>query len=118
MRAELRSVMSVEVSELSSWRPIADSWSLPLWMMCGVYGQSGEDEFIVTVCSVDWVRDRIKEDGLLSGRNLLIVEGFSWSRIHAYLEKYVSSCSGSSWKEIASKLARLGHWEYENYHHN
>lgn len=115
MRAELKSVGCTDCEDLAAWRPQCDKWMLPLCMWCGPQGGEGEESFVVVVCSAEWVCDRVSNGDVFDGMHYLVVDGFRWGQIFAYLEKRVTSCEGGSWEEVASKLGRLGHWEFEDY---
>ena len=46
---------------------------------------------------------------------MLIVCAFSWEAVDAALNQYVRSVSGDDWNDIATKLNRFMHWEFEDY---
>jgi hypothetical protein len=35
--------------------------------------------------------------------------------IFRLIERLVQNCSGESWQDVAPKLARIAHWEFEDY---
>jgi hypothetical protein len=51
----------------------------------------------------------------MSGRHLLLVERFDANAIQRWIERAVAGCIGSTWREVAEKLSRIGHWEFEDY---
>lgn len=54
-------------------------------------------------------------DGVFDGRHHLVVTGFDWLQVRGYLDRRVSACHGVDWSELVMQLARLGHWEFEEY---
>jgi hypothetical protein len=81
-------------------------------MLVGPSTSEGEESFDICVCSPEWLQ---QEHQPIIGRHLLIVNHFDWPSIEAFLELKVAECSGTSWDEVAEKVGRLGHWEFEDY---
>jgi len=52
---------------------------------------------------------------MILGSNKLIVFRFDMDRILTRIKNLFGNCSGKDWNEIAIKLSRIGHWEFENY---
>jgi hypothetical protein len=115
MIAELKHIHSPDVDDLSTWTPEGGSFSILLQVIAGPAGSPGEESFDVTLCTPAWIETILKSEKIIMGRHLLIVMEFDYDRIYSFISKYVSSSSGNNWSEIASKLARLGHWEFEDY---
>ena len=107
--------MSPDVYDLADWVPESESWVLRLQILAGPSNGPGEESFDLTVCSIPWMAERVRRDGVLDGRHHLIVERYDWSAIRAFVERRVQSCEGREWSEVAVKLARFGYWEFENY---
>ncbi|MBW9210511.1 immunity 8 family protein [Mumia sp. zg.B21] len=115
MRAAVRSLLSFDVDELHAWAPDSDAWALGLRVVAGPDDGPGEESFDVTVCSVAWLTEQVRRDGVVDGRHHLIVEWFDWRSLRAYIERRVHQCEGATWREVAEKLARFGYWEFEDY---
>jgi hypothetical protein len=107
--------MSLDVDDLDGWAPEGESWVLGLRLLAGPDDGPGEESFDITVCSLDWLTERVRRDGVVDGRHHLIVEWYDWPILRAYVERYVQQCEGATWREVAEKLARLGYWEFEDY---
>ena len=59
---------------------------------------------------------KYSEDDVILGRHKIIVFKYDWPRLKSYIEKYVAEHgSGENWDEIGTRLARFGHWEFEDY---
>ena len=46
---------------------------------------------------------------------MVIVFRYDYDRLVAFLKGAVSEATGDTWEEVASRLCRLGHWEFEDY---
>lgn len=115
MRAALKSLGSLDVDDLTSWRPDGEAWALSLRLLAGPTEGAGEESFDLTVCSAAWLGSQAQRDGIVDARHHLVIDRFDWPRIRSYVERRVARCEGSSWPAVAEKLARLGHWEFEDY---
>lgn len=115
MRAAIRSLMSLDVNDLEGWRPETDSWAIGLQLLAGPADGLGEESFDLTVASPAWLAARARRDGVVDGRHHLIMESYDWPLLRSYIERRVHQCEGSTWGEVAEKLARLGYWEFEDY---
>lgn len=115
MRAAIRSLMSLDVDDLEGWSPGIDSWAIGLQLRAGPVDGPGEESFDLTVCSAVWLAERVCRDGVVDGRHHLIMEHYDWAVLRAYVERRVRSCQGSTWREVAEQLGRIGFWEFEGY---
>ena len=107
--------MSLDVDDLDGWAPESDEWALGLRILAGPDGGPGEESFDLTVCSLAWLTERVRRDAVFDGRHHLIVEWYDWPVLRTYVERYVQQCEGTTWRDVAEKLARLGYWEFEDY---
>jgi hypothetical protein len=83
----------------------------------GPQGEPGEEMFDVQVCSPEWLACRCETEGFIGGRHTVVttVAGYSEEGLFAFLARRVEQVSGETWQEMAAKVARLGHWEFEDY---
>ncbi|MFZ0226655.1 MAG: immunity 8 family protein [Mycobacterium sp.] len=112
MIAVLRDVHSPDSEDLRTFEPSASAFSILVQMLVGPASGDGEESFDVLVCSPDWLRT---QPDPLVGRHLLIVHAFNWERIRSFLAAQVAACEGEDWSEVAQKVGRIGHWEFEDY---
>ena len=84
-------------------------------MIIGPALQDGEESFDVEVCTPAWLAQRYGPHGIVSGRHHLIVFEYDFKVIDSYLREFVANCSGDTWQDVAGKIGRLGHWEFEDY---
>jgi hypothetical protein len=62
-----------------------------------------------------WLIDKYDENETILGRHKLIVFKYDRERIFARVKKIFDGCVENTWQEIANKLSRAGHWEFEDY---
>ncbi len=116
MRAEIKDVLSPDVIGLESWRPDrASFFGVFLQVLVSESGGGGSESFGFMVCSPEWLQAKIENDGIVLGRHYLFLAEFDYQRVLAKIESIVRSATGSSWEEIALKIARHGSWEFEDY---
>lgn len=116
MRAKIKKLHTPDASSLANFAPddISD-FCLLVQIIVGPEGADGEESFDLEVVTPKELARRADRTGPVSGRHLLIVNQFDSSEIQTWIEKAVAACSGRDWKEIASRLSRIGHWEFEDY---
>jgi hypothetical protein len=84
-------------------------------VMAGPAGKPGEESFDVVVCTPRWLERRVREEGPLIGRRYLVIERWDATRIRLYLAEAVESKEAPTWPELATKIGRIGKWEFEDY---
>lgn len=88
-------------------------FAIDLRLRIGREDSNGADDFSLLVCTPAWLASSVAEPRW--GRHLLIVHRYDLATIRSKIESYVSEVSGETWSDIASKLARVFAWEYEDY---
>jgi len=115
IRASLKGLHSPDISDLESFSPeYEDSFGFLLQAFFGPEASAGEEAFDMIVCTPKWIEQELGE-GVLVGKNHLIVARYDFRVIHTFLSSYARKCTGSSWDEVAAQLSQLGKWEFENY---
>jgi hypothetical protein len=84
-------------------------------LLVGPVGGPGEESFDITLCTIGWLAERVREERNVDGRHHVIVQAFNYDLIERYLRERVAELEGSTWDEVAERLGRLGHWEFEDY---
>lgn len=121
MHAVLRSLDSpaLDPDTLDSYvPPIADDFGVLVSALIGPDDGEGEEIFYVTVCSPTWLaRAAMAENakGFEFVRHRLVVERWDPQLFHRAVSDLCSHASGSDWSEVANKLSRYLHWEFEDY---
>jgi hypothetical protein len=113
IRAELKRLHSPDVFNLEDFQPDG-SFGILVQAMVGPSSAPGEESFGIIVCTPAWFADRMAGD-IYPGRHHLFVRRYDFHLLKKYLERYCSTCTVASWHEVAEKLGRLGHWEFEDY---
>jgi len=83
--------------------------------MIGTRGQEGADTFLTEICTPDWITEECDRQDGVWGYGKLTVTQWDFKIIRTRIERYVASCSGENWREIAQQLSKIGTWEFENY---
>ena len=87
--------------------------------MIGPEGLDAAESFDVEICTPAWIAKRHDSrdyPDVVLGRHMLIVFAYELEKIRDAIAQYCERCSGDTWMDIAPKLARLGAWEFEDYH--
>lgn len=115
MKAIIRSITSpdVDVQTYRSANPEDDGLLLTLYI--GPENGKGEESFDLMVCTPMWLRRKVTVEGPVIGRHHLIVDPLDLGVAALFLAEQVSNLEAPTWPELAEKLARLGHWEFEDY---
>jgi Immunity protein 8 len=114
--SEVKSLMSTEVYDLENYRPEdCQSFSFTVTVTVGIQGRDGGDMFGIVICTPKWLLENHSKEDILVGRHKLIVFQCDMPRILRRIRKLFDHCVGDNWAEIAAKLSRVGHWEFEDY---
>ena len=116
MKPKIKYLHSPDIENLESYHPNdPESFVFLLQIMIGPENKDGEESFDVLVCTPNHLKEKIKKEGIISGGNYLIMNNYSYPELKAYVENYVTNCTGKKWSECANKLSKIGKWEFENY---
>ena len=114
MEAELRKMYCDDVDDLRSYAP-GPVFCVWLRTFIGTKASVGEDTFDFAVCSPAWLAAEVEQHRLVSGRFHLFMAEFDYSAVESYVGDRIKQASGGDWTEIALKLSRWAHWEFEDY---
>lgn len=119
MRAKLKALHSPDV-DLETFSP-ADptNFGFLLQAMIGPEGQDGADSFDIEVCTPKWLMDQHTlgaSPDVVWGMNRMFVFIYDLRQIRGALDRYCERCVGEDWPALVAKLAKIGAWEFENYH--
>jgi hypothetical protein len=116
MRAQLRRLHSPDVQDLKTFSPLpVDAFGFLLQIMVGPEEQQGEDSFDVVVCTPDWLKRNFKTSDIILGQGRILVFEYNYERLRSFIERYCEKCVADTWQDIATKLSRIGRWEFEGY---
>ena len=115
MRARVN-VWTIEHDDLETVVP-PDPTFVAQWVrvMAGPQDGRGEESFDLLVCTPAWLAEEVARNPVIVGRHHLIVEGWNAARIRQTLTDLFTREEGDDWAELAVRLGRLGHWEFEDY---
>ena len=114
--AKVKGIHSLEIPNLETY--IADDhdvFCIAIRVMVGPRGDEGEESFDIRVYTPGWLAQACERDGFVVGRHFLVVNSYSWDHLRSTLVNLIENCAGESWKEVAEKVGRIGHWEFEDY---
>src|ERR1700748_330034 len=115
MLSEVKGIMSTEIFDLENYKPENnENFSFLLTVTVGPKGEIGAENFDIDVCTPKWLLDNQYDDFVL-GKGKLIVFRCDMKKILARIRALFNECNGEDWNEIAVKLSRIGHWEFEDY---
>lgn len=83
--------------------------------MIGPKGLAGEESFDILVCTPQWLIQHHTTADIVVGRHYLFMFEYNYERLVKMISMFCDRCSGSTWKDVACRLSRLGKWEFEDY---
>ena len=113
MQAELKFLFSPDADPLEEFRPNGP-FGILVQAIVGPAGVDGQEAFDFVLCTPEWFAAHCDNDFKL-GRHHLFVRFFDYAKLESFVRDYCASCSGTTWKDVAEKMGRLGHWEFEDY---
>ena len=116
MKAQIRKLVSPDLLDLEAESPSdPEDFCILIQMIAGPSDGPGEESFDFLVCTPSWIASVVDRERFLFGRNYLIVQYYDYRLISEQLNRLCQRISGKDWTEIAHKLNRFGHWEFEDY---
>ncbi len=114
--SEVRALHSPDICQLQSDAPHdITNFGILVQALVGPSGEPGEESFDVVVCTPAWLAQELSQSEYLYGRHHLIVERYDYCLIRRALDETFGGVTGATWAEVAERLARFGHWEFEDY---
>jgi hypothetical protein len=116
MRAELRSLDSADApGGLSSFAPAdPERVSIAVAATIGPAGGEGGDLFYFNIVTAAWLAEHPSEKGFEFMRDLLVTR-WDYATVNRAISDLCFHTEGEDWSEIATKLSRSAHWEFEDY---
>jgi hypothetical protein len=116
MKAELKTLHSPDVNDLRSFVPAApERFSVFVQAMIGPAGDDSWESFDIVVCSPGSLAQEA-ESGPVLGLHRIVMAKFDYDALAGTISTFCEQCEGTTWPEVARRLARLGRWEFEDYH--
>lgn len=76
-------------------------------------GPKGQEDAEVFSFVAITPRALARDQGTRWGRGYLILNHVSWAGVEAAVRNFLLHCSGDTWAQVAEKLNREMHWEFE-----
>ena len=83
--------------------------------MIGPEGDAAAESFDFEVCSPKWLLQHRTSKEVIFGRHMILAFDYDIRILESQLRRLCSRTVADSWQEIAARLARFGHWEFEDY---
>jgi len=118
VRAKIKSVEITEVPNLDpqGYKPDdPEDFNCTFCFTIGPADGDGGEQFQVSVCSPKWLIRECGSRGFVWGRHHLVVSRYKLEEILNVTSKFLDNQTGTSWAEVATKLARIAAWEFEDY---
>jgi hypothetical protein len=115
-RAQVRAIYTSDMDDLAQYvPPDPDRFCVSVRAIVGPECGKGEESFDINVCTPNRLAEACHAEGFIVGRHYLIVERYDATFLRKLITKLVQECEGSSWREVAEKVSRIGFWEFEDY---
>lgn len=112
MKAEIRRFHSPDIFDLASDQPAdQERFAILVQVLMGPQGGPGEEAFDILICSLAWVVEEIRKNGVFVGKHSMVVPDWNWAVISKRLGKLFGSVSGDDWESIGNVLRENGRWE-------
>ncbi|MDX8149505.1 Imm8 family immunity protein [Lentzea sp. BCCO 10_0061] len=115
MKAVVRYFVSPDV-DLENFRPDdPENFSFLLEAIVGPSDGEGEELLQLNVCTLASLTSTVSSDRIVFGRSLVIVGTSKISEILGAVRSAIERVEAESWAQAASRLSRLGFYEFEDY---
>ena len=115
MKAEIRGYHSPDV-DLENWTPDnLGCFGFLLQVFVGPQGADGEESFDFIVGTPSWLEQIYGRGAVVLGHSHVIVFEYEFEKIRHAIERLVSHVEGDDWEGIATRIARYGAWEFDDY---
>ena len=81
----------------------------------GPAGTEASEAFSITICNLDYVKKREKEDGFFNGLWHLVIENPTKENLKEYFQNQIMMLTGETWEDYYQKLRLIGESEFEDY---
>ena len=116
VQAELRYLISPDAPDLEHYVPQdPDCFCILVQAIVGPKNQLGEESFDFLVCTPDWIKRRVQEEGYLLSRHYLILPLYNYNRLFQIIKDLCERTQGPDWNTVATRLGCYGLWEFEDY---
>jgi immunity protein 8 of polymorphic toxin system len=113
VRVRLKGFHSPDVFDLRDYVPAgSDKFGFLIELLVGS-DEGGEADIIgAVICRPRWLAQKYKASDAISGYHKIIVLGYDYERLWAYVEAYCKSVEEPMWQAVAARVGKLGMWEF------
>ena len=117
MRAALRGFYSSDIPDLDTYRPEdSECFELQVTAFIGPTEEGhGEEMFDFRVCTASWLQRHPPPKNFEFLRSTVLMSRWDYQTLERALGDLCLHTEGRDWAQIAARLSRYGHWEYEDY---
>lgn len=118
MKCKLISLYSPDAEnvDLSAWIPeVEDCFGILVQMFVGADTLGNEESFDFILCTPKWLADKYKDREITVLRHHIMVHRYDYDVLYSRLTKLISTIDATSWNDVADKIGRVAHWEFEDY---
>ena len=115
MRACLKELHSPDIQNLEDWHQDGDAFGFLLQAMIGPADGDGMESFDLLVCSPLWLSGQMADTGIRSGEHMVLMPRYDYRILRCYLEPRIAAYEADTWADLATKLGRIGCWEFAEY---
>src|SRR4051812_7413792 len=109
MKPMVQFIYSADVDCLETFSPEErDNFGFHICAIVAPEGKKGGESVQMIVCTPKWIKAKYESDGILSGKDFLIVFKYDYDLIEKKIKELLESCEGKDWKECGQKMARYG----------
>jgi hypothetical protein len=114
MKAELKHIYSPDIPDLLNFTPDdEDVFGFILGLLVGPNNDNSSELFTATVCTPSWLYSHYNEDEIVWGRHHIFMHRYDYEGLVARIKKYLQTCNGENWSEVAKKVGNIALWEFE-----
>jgi len=116
MKAEIHYLHSPDVEDLQSYQPEEQNkFGVLVQAMLRPVGEDGEESFDFLVCTPSWFEEHQIKGQYAFGYHFLFFSFYDYALLYQSIENLCNRNIGDNWGEIAKKIGRYGHWEFQDY---
>jgi Immunity protein 8 len=116
MKAELKYFNSPDINDLENFKPQdPKNFGFLLQIFVGLKGGDGEESFDIIVCTPSWLDSTYSSSDQIFGEHYIIVFEYNFQKLLTKISDFINRLDEESWELLASKIDRIGGWEFRDY---
>jgi hypothetical protein len=120
MRAEIKSIDIIGHGDWSYWPDDMEKFCIAVQVILSPENEVAGESFQFHACSPKWfAENKVSHPTFATSpifaRHILFMNEYDEEELKKSVSALVEKTIGESWHEIAEKLSRYMHWEFEDY---